>query len=575
MRRGRPGEVRKLLGQILKEMKVIHEGHVQEAVSHQRSTGTAIGKTLVALGHITDEQLTEALGRQAGMESIDLDTIEIEQGAVDLVDAATVRLFRICPVRLDGESLIVAMSDPMNAAVLEDLTFTLNREIKGAIASEEAVKAAIDRVYGVEEKTSAKDMFAEAEKELRSTSLGDGGAVDLSDPEALAQSAPVVKLLNYILLQAIRDKASDIHLEPFERDFKIRYRVDGALFELESPPRHLAEALISRVKVMSHLDIAETRIPQDGRIELSVAGRPVDIRVSTLPTMFGESCVMRVLDRSVVSLDLVQLGMRENELASLREMLKKPHGIVLVTGPTGSGKTTTLYSALNEANDVGRKIITTEDPVEYDLEGIIQVQINDEIGVTYASCLRSILRQDPDMILVGEIRDHETAQIAVEASLTGHVVFSTLHTNDAPSAVTRMIDIGCEPFLLSATLEAIVAQRLVRKICNECRVDYEPTEAVLKELELEATDVQGVKFAHGKGCEECHFSGYRGRMAVFEIMLISERIRNMIIEGKSMDDLREAGRQEGMRTLRESGLLAIFDGKTSVEEVLRETMLIR
>lgn len=555
-------------------MQLIHEGHVQEALVRQRESGTAIGKTLVAMNRITEDQLTEALGRQAGMEAIDLAKLVIPPEVGDLVDAATARLFRICPVRLDGETLLVAMGDPLNAAVLEDLQFTLNREVKGAIASESAVEEAILRLYGEAEQTSAGELFAQAEKELKG-GLGTAGPVDLGDKEALAQSAPVVKLLNYILLQAIRDKASDIHLEPFEKDFKIRYRVDGALFELEAPPRHLAEALISRVKVMSHLDIAETRIPQDGRIELSVGGRPIDIRVSTLPTMFGESCVMRVLDRSVVSLDLGLLGLRDRELEMIRELLKRPHGIILVTGPTGSGKTTTLYSALNEANDVGRKIITTEDPVEYDLEGIIQVQINEEIGVSYAACLRSILRQDPDMILVGEIRDKETAQIAVEASLTGHVVFSTLHTNDAPSAVTRLVDIGCEAFLLSATVEAVVAQRLVRRVCDHCKERYEPTDSVLKELELTAEEVPGVEFSQGRGCEECHFSGYRGRMALYEIMMVTERLRSMIIEGGTADQLREAAREEGMQTLRESGLLAVYDGLTSVEEVVRETMLVK
>jgi type IV pilus assembly protein PilB len=566
--------VRKLLGQILKEMGVLHEGHVQEALVHQREAGCTIGKALRELGHITEEQLTEALGRQAGMEPIDLAATSVTPEAAALVDANTARLFRICPVRLEGDGLLVAMADPLNKAVLDDLRFTLGREVTGAIASESAVQAALDRVYGVEKQASAGEVFAEAAKELRDSGLG-GGTTDLGDAEALAQSAPVVKLLNYILLQAIRDHASDIHLEPFERDFKIRYRVDGALFELESPPRHLAEALISRVKVMSHLDIAETRIPQDGRIELSIAGRPVDIRVSTLPTMFGESCVMRVLDRSVVSLDLLRLGMREKDVECIRSLLKKPHGIILVTGPTGSGKTTSLYSALNEANDVGRKIITTEDPVEYDLEGIIQVQINEEIGVTYASCLRSILRQDPDMILVGEIRDQETAQIAIEASLTGHVVFSTLHTNDAPSAVTRMIDIGVEPFLLSATLEAVVAQRLVRRVCTQCKELYEPTDDVLRELELTREEVEGARFAMGRGCDACHRTGYKGRMGLFEIIMVTDRLRNMIVEGASGDRLREAARQEGMTTLREGGLLALQDGFTSVEEVVRETMLVR
>src|SRR5262245_11045098 len=339
-------------------------------------------------------------------------------------------------------------------------------------------------------------LVQEAASEVPTKSVRRDGPVDLADAEAMANSAPVIKLLQYILFQAIRDRASDIHLEPFEEDFKIRYRVDGVLYDLEAPPLHLAPALISRGKVMSGLDIAETRLPQDGRIEITVGGRAVDLRVSTLPTMFGESCVIRVLDRSVVSLDLTQIGLRAAEMEILMRLTKLPHGIILVTGPTGSGKTTTLYSALNTANDVGIKIITTEDPVEYELEGIVQIQVNEEIGVTYANCLRSILRQDPDMILVGEIRDLETAQIAVEASLTGHVVFSTLPTNDAPQAVTRLVDLGIEPFLVSATVEAIIGQRLVRSICRECKVTFKPGVEVLMELGLEASDLEGKHFSY-------------------------------------------------------------------------------
>ncbi len=564
---------RKLLGQVLKEMGLAHEGQVQEALAVQRKRGGVIGKVMRDLGFVTEAQVTLALGRQAGLEVVDVKPLSPTPEILSLVPAATARLLRIVPVRLDAGLLTVAMADPMNVAALDDLRFTLSLEVKGAIADEADVVAAIARIYGPEKsagKDALHDAVKEAEKELEDAA-GGPAAFDLSDREAMAKSAPVVKLLNFILLQAIRDRASDIHLEPFERDFKIRYRVDGSLFELESPPRHLAEALVSRVKVMANLDIAETRVPQDGRIELSVSGRPVDIRVSTLPTIFGESCVMRVLDRSVVSLDLERLGLRPDDLKTVRRLLDLPHGIVLVTGPTGSGKTTTLYSALNAVNDVGLKIITTEDPVEYDIEGIVQVPINDEIGVTYAACLRSILRQDPDVILVGEIRDAETARIAIEASLTGHLVFSTLHTNDAPSAITRLIDIGVEPFLLSATLEAIVAQRLVRRVCASCRIEYAPDEAVLRELSLAEGDVRGKKFARGKGCEKCHGSGYSGRLALYELLLASDRVKQMILDGKSVDAIRLAAREDGMRTLRESGLLAIGDGLTTVEEILRET----
>lgn len=564
---------RKLLGQVLKEMGLVHEGQVQEALAVQRQKGGVIGKVMRDLGFVTESQVVQALARQAGLEVVDVKGISPGDELLARVPAATARLLRIVPVRLEKGALTVAMADPMNAAALDDLRFTLGLEVIGAIADEKEVVEAIDRIYGKEESTgraAIHDAVAEAAKELESQG-GGAAAFDLSDKEAMAKSAPVVKLLNFILLQAIRDRASDIHLEPFERDFKIRYRVDGSLFELESPPRHLAEALVSRVKVMANLDIAETRVPQDGRIELSVSGRPVDIRVSTLPTIFGESCVMRVLDRSVVSLDLGRLGLRPDDLAAVKRFLDLPHGIVLVTGPTGSGKTTTLYSALNAVNEVGLKIITTEDPVEYDIEGIVQVPINEEIGVTYSACLRSILRQDPDVILVGEIRDADTARIAIEASLTGHLVFSTLHTNDAPSAITRLVDIGVEPFLLAATIEAIVAQRLVRRVCRACRLEYTPDEAVLRELSLREEDVRGKKFARGKGCDKCHGSGYSGRLALYEILVASDRLKQMILDGKSVDAIRLAAREEGMRTLRESGLLAIGDGDTTVEEVLRET----
>jgi type IV pilus assembly protein PilB len=398
-----------------------------------------------------------------------------------------------------------------------------------------------------------------------------GGKFDLEDKASMASAAPVVKLLNYILYQAIRDKAADIHLEPFETDFKIRYRIDGVLYDLEAPPSHLAVALISRVKVLADLDIAETRLPQDGRIELTVGGKPVDLRVSTLPTMFGESTVMRVLDRSVVSLSLDSIGLYDQQLEQVRAFTQLPHGIVLVTGPTGSGKTTTLYAVLNEANREEVKIITTEDPVEYDLEGIVQIPVNEDIGVTYSKVLRTILRQDPDIILVGEIRDRETAQTAIEASLTGHLVFSTLHTNDAPSAITRLTDIGVEPFLITATLREVVAQRLVRRICRACKTMYVPSASVLSELELKPAAIGDKQFAHGKGCEECNFTGFKGRVALAEIMTMDDQMKELVLSGASSTALQDAARAAGMETLREAGLRAIYDGLTSVEEVLRET----
>jgi type IV pilus assembly protein PilB len=556
---------RRLLGQILKELGAIHEGMVQEALEVQREKGGRIGEILLQLGHIQRSDLARALASQAGLEFWDLEKQPPAQDALAKVDLATARAFGVLPVRLQGKALTVVLADPVNASMLHDLAFTSGCEVVGAVADETLIQQGLDKYYR-EDADAAKLRMHQLVQELQQQ----GGKIDLEDKAAMAAAAPVVKLLNYILYQAIRDKASDIHLEPFERDFKIRYRVDGALFELEAPPPHLAEALVARVKVMADLDIAETRLPQDGRIELTVGGRSIDLRVSTLPTMFGESTVMRVLDRSVVALDLDNLGLHAGAKALLRKFIDLPHGIVLVTGPTGSGKTTTLYAMLNETNREDVKIITVEDPVEYDLEGIVQIPVHEEIEVTYSKVLRTILRQDPDVILVGEIRDQETASTAIEASLTGHLVFSTLHTNDAPSAITRMIDIGIEPFLLTATVQGILAQRLVRRVCAECKVFYEPSDEVLRRLGLEQTQVAGKQFAHGKGCASCNFTGHRGRMALAEILVMDDRLRDLILHGASTSTLTAAALEAGMEPLRQAGLRAVFEGQSSVEEVLRE-----
>ena len=555
----------KLLGQILKEMRLVHEGQVQEALALQRDSGGQIGKILVELGYVKKDDLLVALGKQAGMEVVKLADYRIAKEIVDRIDVATVSIFRAVPFAIENGVCKVAIADPNNTTCLDDIRFMLGVQVQPYLAAEAEIDVAIKANFGAREED-----FDSLLDKLAADVGGAKGSID--DKDSLAKSAPVVKLLNYILFMAIRDKASDIHFEPFEDEFKIRYRVDGVLFELRSPPAHLAIALISRVKVMANLDIAETRFPQDGRIDLMVGGRKVDVRVSTLPTMYGESCVMRVLDKTVVNLDLNRLGLRPEDVETIKRLIDLPHGIILVTGPTGSGKTTTLYAALASADAEQYKIITTEDPVEYQLPNIVQVQVNEEIGVTYASCLRAILRQDPDMILVGEIRDRETAQIAVEASLTGHVVFSTLHTNDAASAVVRLVDIGVEPFLLSATLQAVVGQRLVRTICASCKAAYLPPKDVLDELGLDAQQVSGAKFTYGKGCDACHGTGYKGRMALFEILTASERVKEAIIGRASVDRIAEIARSEGMRTLRDSGLLAVFEGRTTPEEVLRETV---
>lgn len=558
---------RRLLGQVLKELGLIHEGMIQEALQIQRDRGGRIGEVLVDMKSVEMTDVTRALAEQAGLAYHDLDAEPPQPEALAKVDLATARAFGIVPVRLEGTSLTVALADPANVPMLQDLSFTTGCEISGVIADSAQIVASLDKHYQ-ENAGDSKQRMQELVSDLSQV----GGKIDLEDKAAMAAAAPVVKLLNYIFYQAIRDRASDIHLEPFEHDFKIRYRVDGSLFELEAPPPHLAEALIARIKVMSDLDIAETRLPQDGRIELTVGGRSVDLRISTLPTMFGESTVMRILDRSNVALSLDNLGLVHEVRDKLREFAALPHGIVLVTGPTGSGKTTTLYAVLNEANREDTKVITVEDPVEYDLEGIIQVPVNEDVGVTYSKVLRTILRQDPDVILVGEIRDRETAQTAIEASLTGHLVFSTLHTNDAASAITRLMDIGIEPFLLTATIQGIMAQRLVRRVCDDCKTLYEPADDILRRLHLTPDEVVGCKFAYGKGCDTCNFTGYRGRMAITEILEIDDRIREMVLDGASTNKVQEAAVENGLKTLRENGLKAVFDGVTSVEELLRETI---
>lgn len=550
---------RPLLGQILKGRGVIRESHVQAALGEQRKHGGLIGQALVETGACTAADIAFALAEQAGLESVDLASVAPDPEALGAVDGSVAHTYGVLPVRMEGETLVVALADPMNTAVLEDLAFATGFEMRAVVADADAIKEAVLAHYG--EEASLTDAIQDA----ASASLG-------ADAESAAQSLPVVRLLNSILHRAIRDRASDVHFETYEGAFRIRYRVDGALYEVEAPPPHLALPLVSRIKVMADLDITETRVPQDGRIEVSIDGRPVDLRVATLPGASGEGCVMRVLDRSAVNLNLSALGMQPDEEGALRALTRLPHGIVLVTGPTGSGKTTTLYAMLSEANTPETKIITVEDPVEYDIQGIVQVPINEDIGVTYGAVLRSILRQDPDKILVGEIRDRDTGSTAVEASLTGHTVFATIHTNDAPSTVTRLVDMGVEPFLIAATLESVVAQRLVRSVCPDCKVTFEPDEEVLGELGPDADLVRGATLAYGKGCERCHHTGYSGRTGLFEIMTIDDEIRRLIETNASIEDVRKAAVAAGMCTLRESGLKAAADGRTTIEEVLRETL---
>jgi type IV pilus assembly protein PilB len=561
------------IGEILQEMGFVDETEIQEALRIQMEQGGKLGDILVEQGYVSEPDVLFALAEQTGMEVADLDEEEIPEAVIEMVPKTFAETYRVCPVGYEDGVLVVALADPMNPTVLDDLRFMLNLEIRGAVSTVEAVDRSIEHYYGAMDDGGFEGALAEAGFDPDDMEMIEEGK-QLEDLEAASAATPVIKLVNLILLQAIKDKAADIHLEPFEKNFKVRQRIDGVLYDLKPPPPpHLARAVASRIKVMSGLDIAETRMPQDGRIELNVGGKPVDIRVSTLPVVYGEAVVMRILDRSNVDLDLKNLGIRPKDLEVIQALIRKPNGVILVTGPTGSGKTTTLYSCLNEINTIERKIITTEDPVEYDLGGIVQCAINPEVNMTYASALRAILRQDPDVIFVGEIRDLETGGIAVEAALTGHLVLSTLHTNDAPSVVTRLVDLGVEPFLLSAVLEGVIAQRLVRKICGECKVQFTPEPADLMEVGLRPESVRGRQFYYGEGCKRCNSTGYKGRQAIFEMFLGSANLKQMIAENAKLVDLRRQARKEGMRTLREAGIIATYEGSTTIEEVVRETIL--
>jgi len=559
------------LGQILVDLGYINDDQLWDILEDQKqSPGTVIGQVAVRMGLVTQAQVTEALAEQWGMPVINLEETNIQPNVLELVPQTMAEIYRIMPVSLKNNVLTVAMADPQNVGALDDLRNFLGHEIRGAVSSGPDVEAAIARYYAdraesIEDVIEQLSNEEDAEKRIR--------GYDLASDEEMSDSQPIKKLLNMVMLLAIRDQASDIHFEPFEDEFKIRVKADGVLYEMVPPPRHLANAIVSRIKVMSNLDIAERRLPQDGRIELNVGGNNVDLRVSVLPTLFGESVVMRVLDRTVVALDLNKIGMDATLLAKFRVILHRPNGIMLVTGPTGSGKTTTLYSALNELNDTETKIITSEDPIEYDIEGIIQIPVNPDVGVTFATVLRAILRHDPDKILVGEIRDYETAEIAVQSSLTGHMVFSTLHTNDAPSAITRLRDMGVPAFLITATVEAILAQRLVRRICSECRTQFAPSDELLMELQLPLNTARKYKFYYGKGCPRCNNSGYKGRIGIYEMLIMSDEIRDAIASEASGDDIRDIARQQGMTTLREAGLKLIFDGLTTIDEIVRETFV--
>ena len=562
------------IGQIFVDMGFITDAQLQLLLEEQQlQPGALLGKLAEDMTLITDEQLAQALGEQMNMKVVTLGDEPIAPHLLEKLTETMAQLYRVIPVKFEGNRLTVATCDPQNLSIQDELRTFLGFDIEMVVASEREIKTSIERFYSSESLSVEKIVkeLAEDTELFKQVSLLQGEKFSLDGAEALADSAPVRKLLNLVMLLAIKDHASDIHFEPFEDEFKIRIKAEGVLYEMVPPPRHLAFAITTRIKVMANLDIAERRLPQDGRIELMVGGHQIDLRVSVLPTMFGESVVMRILDRSVVSLSLTKVGMDDVTMAGFRKIMQRPNGIVLVTGPTGSGKTTTLYSALSEMNSIGDKLITTEDPVEYDIDGIVQIPIDHDIGVTFASCLRSILRQDPDIILVGEIRDLETAEIAVQASLTGHLVFSTLHTNDAPSTITRMKDMGIPTFLITATVEAILAQRLVRRICTKCREESNPPMEILLDLGVTDETRSQYKFYRGKGCDGCNNTGYKGRIGLFELMIMNDELRDMIMQNATSDELRVKAVSYGMITLRDYGKQFVFDGFTTAEEIVRET----
>ena len=550
------------------DQNVLQKAQADDVLTEAQQNGKTIVQAMVDGGFMDEAGFYRTVAEGIGAEFIDLNDKEIGPEVVKIVPAGLARLHRALPVELVDGTLRVALADPLEPRTAEDLRFALGRDIEIVVAPVEQIEDRIKIFYG-SDTSSMEEVLKQLGEvgELMQLREGDGA----TGAEAEANATPIIRFVDLILYQAIQDRASDIHFEPFENEFKIRYRVDGALYEMAPPPRHLAPPVISRVKVMASMNIAERRLPQDGRIQKNIAGRNVDLRVSTLPTQFGESVVLRVLDRTTVNLDLEMLGMPKYVGDYILEVIERPNGIFIATGPTGSGKTTTLYSCLRKINTLDSKLLTAEEPVEYDLEGIVQVPVNENIGLTFARVLRAFLRQDPDRIMVGETRDLETAQIAIQASLTGHLVFTTLHTNDAPGAITRLIDMGVEPFLISSTLEAVLGQRLLRSICLNCRTSYEPNTNTLDQLGLGRRDLGDKKFYYGKGCDACNHTGYKGRKGIYELMRISDPLRELINERAPTVTLKQKAIELGMITLRHDGLRSVFDGDTTVEEVLKYT----
>ena len=549
---------------------MLDDAACDEILEEQERSGKEPRDIIVDGNYLTEDDLLGSIAANAGSEVVTLAGVDLNPDYLAAVKGSVARMYNVVPIEADDASVTLATYTIPNPLVSDELGFVLGKEIRFAFARKQEVLDCISRYYGSAE-SSVDNYLALTDFETTGVGLGDDAEMDEKALSEAASAAPVVRLVQLVLLQAVQARASDIHFEPFEKEFHIRYRVDGALYEMTAPPKTLATPVISRIKVMSGLNIAERRLPQDGRIQLPVGGRVIDLRVSCLPTQFGESVVLRVLDRSVVSLDLENLGMPEDVYNSIGADIEKPNGILIVTGPTGSGKTTTLYSCLRRINKEGTKILTAEEPVEYDIDGLVQVPINPIQGNTFPLVLRAFLRQDPDVIMVGEIRDLETAQIAVQASLTGHLVFSTLHTNDAAGAVTRLVDMGVEPFLIASTLEAVLGQRLVRTICTNCKTEYQPTPEILQQLGLTEKQVGGRPFYYGAGCSYCNQTGYKGRRGIYEYLRVTDPIRELINQRKPTLVIRDKAVEMGMRTLREDGIRCILDGYTTVEEVLKYT----
>ncbi len=575
IRLGQP--VNRRLGDLLVAEGLVKQEELQRALAEQKGTTEKLGSVLVRLKLVNEEQLTGFLSRQYGIPSITLSQLDIDPGILRLVPPQIAKKYEVLPVKRAANTLTLAMADPTNVFALDDVSFMTNLQVLPVVASQAAIRRAIERNYE-NQGAAITDVLTElAEDQVSNVEVVDddedsGGKVDVFELKESADEAPVVKLVNMVLVDAIQKGASDIHWEPYEKAFRVRFRIDGVLHEMLTPPKRLESAIVSRLKIMSSLDIAERRLPQDGRIKLRYHAREIDFRVSILPTIFGEKAVLRILDKDALQLDLTKLGFDPGALETFEKVIRQPYGMILITGPTGSGKTTTLYSAIHAINSPEHNIMTAEDPVEYNLKGVNQVQINDGIGRTFASALRAFLRQDPDVILVGETRDLETAQISIRAALTGHLVFSTLHTNDSPSTVARLIDMGIPPFLVASSLLLVMAQRLGRKVCKDCKEPYEVDEDTLLPYGHVLTGVGRTQFYKGRGCATCSFTGMKGRVAIYEVMPVSQEIRDLILKNAPVTDIRAMAQAQGMKTLRQAGLLKVLAGATTVDEVLRVTV---